>query len=40
MPLLVDPYLEQKYSRATSRLEIESDIVWSILVLGYEGLDD
>ena len=40
MPPLVDPYLEWKYSRATSCLEIESDIVWSIPVLGYKGLDD
>ena len=40
MPLLINPYLEWKYSHATSYLEIESDIVWSIPVLGYKGLDD
>ncbi len=38
MPLLIDPYLEWKHNRVISHPEIESDIVWSIPVLGFKGL--
>ena len=42
MPLLVNPYLEWKHNHAmsyhaASHLVVESDIVWSIPVLGYKG---
>ena len=40
LPLLVGPYLEWKHNRAISRLEIDSDVVWSIPVLGLEGFYD
>ena len=38
MPLLIDPYLEWKHNRVISCPEIELNIVWSIPVLGFEGL--
>ena len=41
LPLLVGPYLGWKHSRgAISRPEIDSDIVWSVSVLGFEGFYD
>ena len=40
LPLLIGPYLGWKHSRAIPRLEIESDIVWVIPVLGLKGFYD
>ena len=37
LPLLIDSYLEWKHHHITFHSEIESDIVWSIPVLGFEG---
>jgi hypothetical protein len=38
VPSLVDPYLEWKSTRVTSRPETQSDTTWLIPVLGIKGL--
>jgi hypothetical protein len=38
VPSLVDPYLEWKSTRVTSRPETQSDTIWPIPVLGIKGL--
>jgi len=38
LPLLIDLYLEWKHTRVTSHPKIESDVIWSIPVLGFEGM--